>query len=82
MPGSPISIVIISKKDAPVAQLDRVNASEALGHKFESCRAHHYFRLTSAHKFPAVVDCRAHHASKPRSGFASPTSNHQGDVRE
>jgi hypothetical protein len=33
------------KRDAPVAQLDRVNASEALGHKFESCRAHHNFRL-------------------------------------
>jgi hypothetical protein len=31
------------EKDAPVAQLDRVNASEALGHKFESCRAHHIF---------------------------------------
>ncbi len=31
------------KRDAPVAQLDRVNASEALGHKFESCRAHHDF---------------------------------------
>ena len=31
------------KRDAPVAQLDRVNASEALGHKFPAaagCRAH------------------------------------------
>jgi hypothetical protein len=26
---------------APVAQLDRALASEAKGHKFESCRAHH-----------------------------------------
>ena len=25
---------------APVAQLDRVVASEAIGHRFESCRAH------------------------------------------
>ena len=29
---------------APVAQLDRVLASEAKGHRFESCRVHHIFR--------------------------------------
>ena len=28
---------------APVAQLDRVAASEAVGHRFESCRVHHVF---------------------------------------
>ena len=27
--------------DAPVAQLDRVSASEAEGHRFESCRVRH-----------------------------------------
>lgn len=27
--------------NAPVAQLDRVLVSEAKGHRFESCRAHH-----------------------------------------
>src|SRR5690606_23050971 len=27
--------------DAPVAQLDRVTVSEAVGHRFESCRARH-----------------------------------------
>jgi hypothetical protein len=26
---------------APVAQLDRVLVSEAKGHRFDSCRAHH-----------------------------------------
>jgi len=30
----------ISHPVAPVAQLDRAFASEAKGHKFESCRAH------------------------------------------
>ena len=30
---------------APVAQLDRVSASEAEGHRFESCRARHLFVL-------------------------------------
>jgi hypothetical protein len=39
------------KRDAPVAQLDRVNASEALGHKFESCRAHHNFHMALGHNF-------------------------------
>lgn len=27
--------------NAPVAQLDRVSASEAEGHRFESCQARH-----------------------------------------
>ena len=43
------------KRDAPVAQLDRVNASEALGHKFESCRAHHYLLAALGHKLPATI---------------------------
>ena len=29
---------------APVAQVDRVSASEAEGHRFKSCRAHHHQR--------------------------------------
>ncbi len=31
-------------RDAPVAQLDRVSASEAEGHWFESSRARHFCR--------------------------------------
>jgi hypothetical protein len=31
----------IQKYIAPVAQLDRVSASDAEGHRFESCRARH-----------------------------------------
>jgi hypothetical protein len=34
--------VVSLKKSAPVAQMDRANASEALGRKFESCRVHHF----------------------------------------
>jgi hypothetical protein len=34
---------IASPYHAPVAQLDRVSASEAEGHWFESSRARHYF---------------------------------------
>jgi hypothetical protein len=32
----------VSLKSAPVAQLDRANASGALGREFESLRAHHF----------------------------------------
>ena len=35
--------VRIPRKNAPVAQLDRVSASEAEGHRFESCRVRHFF---------------------------------------
>ena len=31
----------VAQRQAPVAQLDRASASEAEGHRFESCRAHH-----------------------------------------
>jgi hypothetical protein len=50
---------------APVAQLDRANASEALGRKFESCRVHHSSNASEAlsHKFSAAADCRVHHLS-------------------
>ena len=34
-----------ARHHAPVAQLDRVTVSEAVGHRFESCRARHF--LTS-----------------------------------
>ena len=32
---------------APVAQLDRVLVSEAKGHRFDSCRAHHTLKSLS-----------------------------------
>lgn len=35
-----------SQASAPVAQLDRVSASEAEGRRFESCRAHQIQGLT------------------------------------
>jgi hypothetical protein len=35
---------IATPYNAPVAQLDRVSASEAEGPEFESRRAHHFFR--------------------------------------
>ena len=42
--------IVISHKTicAPVAQLDRAIASGAIGRRFESCRAHHFFTLKSA----------------------------------
>jgi hypothetical protein len=33
--------IVLGLKSAPVAQLDRAAASEAVGQKFESSRAHH-----------------------------------------
>ena len=38
--------IMLGLKHAPVAQLDRAAASEAVGQKFESSRAHHYSSLT------------------------------------
>jgi hypothetical protein len=35
--------VVLRLRHAPVAQLDRAAASEAVGQKFESSRAHHFF---------------------------------------
>ena len=40
---------------APVAQLDRVLASEAKGHRFESCRARHSIRIALPHAARGVV---------------------------
>ncbi len=37
---------------APVAQLDRAFASEAKGHKFESCRAHQFSNKFMFSKMP------------------------------
>ncbi len=39
---------------APVAQLDRVTASEAVGHRFESCRVRHHFGTKV--RTPSVAD--------------------------
>jgi hypothetical protein len=36
-----------NNRKAPVAQLDRVLPSEGRGHRFESCRARHFLRLTA-----------------------------------
>src|SRR5580693_3564253 len=38
---------LVSLKNAPVAQLDRANASGALGREFESLRAHHPIHFNS-----------------------------------
>ena len=35
--------IMLGLRYAPVAQLDRAAASEAVGQKFESSRAHHHF---------------------------------------
>jgi hypothetical protein len=35
--------IMLGLSNAPVAQLDRAAASEAVGQKFESSRAHHPF---------------------------------------
>ena len=40
---------------APVAQLDRANASEALGREFESRRAHHNF--LSSYQVAETLSC-------------------------
>src|SRR5690606_36658962 len=50
----------------PVAQLDRVAASEAVGHRFESCRVRHFpktclkqvFLYLRLHYSEAPLDCR------------------------
>lgn len=41
----------LTPQSAPVAQLDRVSASEAEGHKFESCRVRH-FNPYDLHSYP------------------------------
>ena len=46
-PGNPNAICL---KSAPVAQLDRANASGALGREFESLRAHHIYLFAFPHK--------------------------------
>ena len=46
IPLFPVTCVS-SSRAAPVAQLDRVLASEAKGHRFESCRARHPFGMNS-----------------------------------
>ena len=38
------------KINAPVAQLDRVSASEAEGHRFESCRVRHFPKFVSSNQ--------------------------------
>ena len=46
--GYPVASLMIARPNAPVAQLDRVAASEAAGRWFESSRArHNYRRITS-----------------------------------
>jgi hypothetical protein len=42
IPSAPLGMAMKASINAPVAQLDRVLASEARGHRFESCRARHY----------------------------------------
>jgi hypothetical protein len=57
---------------APVAQLDRASASGAEGHRFESCRAHHFHRPNPER---ASNRCeskgRAHHFHRPNPERAS-----------
>jgi hypothetical protein len=36
-----LGAIMLGLRNAPVAQLDRAAASEAVGQKFESSRAHH-----------------------------------------
>src|SRR3546814_6573902 len=50
------------RPEAPVAQLDRVSPSEGVGHRFESCRVHHFgTKLGTAPGFvsaaPAIKAC-------------------------
>ena len=39
--GCQLMMIMLRLRNAPVAQLDRAAASEAVGQKFESSRAHH-----------------------------------------
>ena len=52
-------------KKAPVAQLDRVSASEAEGHRFDSCRVHHKKQFRTAQE-TQLLSSRWHalHATK------------------
>jgi hypothetical protein len=45
--GCQPAAIMLGLRNAPVAQLDRAAASEAVGQKFESSRAHHSFLLFS-----------------------------------
>ena len=47
---------------APVAQLDRVAASEAVGHRFESCRVHQFHCLPSG--LPATSQAQRRSAAR------------------
>ena len=64
-PGPPFRQPPHPRHGAPVAQLERAQASEAWGHRFESCRAHH-----PPHPFrPIRAQNRLHRAaSSPRCG--------------
>lgn len=57
--------IVLTLTHAPVAQLDRATASEAVGQTFESSRAHHPLNLAS--KLPTREPTSAHPAASSRS---------------
>ena len=42
---------------APVAQLDRALPSEGRGHRFESCRVHHFSYIYQQSNTPLILQC-------------------------
>ena len=69
---------------APVAQLDRALPSEGRGHRFESCRVHHFRTELRTSKAPAVahsvvlafpaITCTSIADSASRNPFVSPSN--------
>ena len=59
--GEPVSYIVVILGEAPLAQLDRVTAYEAVGCRFEPCRAHHLFRIIIdvEHAFSMTFDADA-----------------------
>src|SRR5207237_732003 len=56
----------LSDPSAPVAQLDRATASGAVGHRFESCRAHHstHAKRATVHRSLAPVSSSGQASSR------------------
>ena len=57
--GAVLARSVLGLSDAPVAQLDRAAASEAVGQKFESSRAHHtHLKIVGRKAVPRSIGFR------------------------
>jgi hypothetical protein len=74
--GLPAASSIATPCDAPVAQLDRVSASEAEGRGFESRRAHHSLQIGG---YRSTRLLGRHRRSRPRGIAQAVTRVRQGD---